>query len=591
MTLRPYQLRSADAIINHVRRSTAPCLIEAATGAGKSHIIAHVAQWLHKHSGKRVLCTAPSAELVTQNREKYLATGNPASIFSATAGGKCLKHPVIFGTPLTIKNSVEAFDARYCAVIIDEAHGITPTIRELVDAMRTANKNLRIIGMTATPYRMGDGYIYGRHGDTVLSDDYAAEPFFAELVDRITAQELIQMGYLTAPLAHDPATHYDTSALERSSTGSWTADSVDRAFTGQGRLTAEIVAEVVELSRDRLGVMFFAASIKHAQEVLASLPPALARLVTGETSAAERAKVVSDFKSRKFKYLVNVAVFTTGFDAPHVDVIALLRRTESAALLQQIIGRGLRLSDGKQNCLILDYAENISNQELDDDIFSPKIRAKKNGEPGMPISARCPLCSVINKFAARPNPDGYAVDEFGYCLDLTGAQLPLPAHFGRRCWGADRRTGERCGYRWTLKICDHCAHENDIAARYCEKCRGELVDPNEKLVRDFKRMKRDPSALSTDAVIHADGMKTLSRKGDEIIRVDIRTEYRTFPAWFTPTFRKKWVLLCRALDISTDSTPAEVSILADWSKIKTVSAKKDGDFFTIFAFNEPEDAL
>lgn len=83
--------------------------------------------------------------------------------------------------------------------------------------------------------------------------------------------------------------------------------------------------------------------------------------MTGATPGPERERLIAAFKARELKYLVNVAVLTTGFDAPHVDVIAILRPTESVGLYQQIVGRGLRLSPGKTDCLILDYAGNPGN--------------------------------------------------------------------------------------------------------------------------------------------------------------------------------------------------------------------------------------
>jgi DNA repair protein RadD len=162
MTLRPYQQKAHDAIINWVRKTTAPCMIEAATGAGKSHIIAAVAQTVHEISkGKHVLCLAPSAELVIQNSEKYGATGNPYSLFSASAGEKSLRNPVVFGTPITVKNKIKRFGSQFSLVIIDECHGLTPTIKGIIGSMMEQNPRLRVVGMTATPYRMNEGYIFG----------------------------------------------------------------------------------------------------------------------------------------------------------------------------------------------------------------------------------------------------------------------------------------------------------------------------------------------------------------------------------------------------------------------------------------------
>lgn len=125
MGLRPYQGRAVDAVLQTLKRTVSPICFEAATGAGKSHMISAIAEAIHKLTGKRVLVLAPSAELVTQNMEKYLATGARASMFSASAGGKDLRHPVVFGSPLTVKNHISRFcqggEKGFALVLIDES--------------------------------------------------------------------------------------------------------------------------------------------------------------------------------------------------------------------------------------------------------------------------------------------------------------------------------------------------------------------------------------------------------------------------------------------------------------------------------------
>ena len=151
MTLRPYQQAAVDAAVEWMRKSLAPACIEAATGAGKSHIIAEIARLIHAQTGKRVLCLAPSAELVVQNHGKYLASGHRASMFSASAGAKELRYSVVFGSPLTVKNRISAFcragNDGYALVVVDEAHGLTPTVQGIIEAMREANPNLRVLGL------------------------------------------------------------------------------------------------------------------------------------------------------------------------------------------------------------------------------------------------------------------------------------------------------------------------------------------------------------------------------------------------------------------------------------------------------------
>lgn len=508
MSLRPYQQKAVDAALKWVRSCLDPAVIEAPTGSGKSHIIAGIAHGIRKMSGKKILVIAPSGELVEQDYLKYKALGEPASIYSASLNQKCLRHDVVFGSPGSVSNGLRKFGHQFAAILIDEAHGITPTVLRIVEHIQSQNPKLRVIGLSATPYRLGEGYIYAHHYDHGSVEE-CTDPFFHSLIYTIDARSLIDQGFLTLPVIGESAEHYDTSGLQKTRMGTWDAATVDRAFIGQGRLTADIVADVVDKSRYRRGVMFFAATIQHAQEIMESLPPALSRLVTGKTPKPERAQILEDFKAMRLKYLVNVEVLTTGFDAPHVDVIAILRATESASLLQQIIGRGLRIAEGKADCLVLDYAENVERHFPTGDIFAPEIRAKRSsGENGF-VSAKCVVCDTINTFAARPNPDKYGINEFGYFVDLAGQEImtasgqAMPAHLGRRCNGQVKRAGkhERCDHRWSVKICPQCEHENDIAARYCEKCRAEIVDPNEKLKEISARMASDPYRLQVAEVI------------------------------------------------------------------------------------------
>ena len=601
--LRPYQARSVDAAIDWMRQSVDPFLVEAATGAGKSHIIAEVARRIHERTGKRVLCLAPSAELVTQNHAKYIASGHYASMFSASAGAKDLRHPVVFGSPLTVKNRISRFckpgPDGFGLVVIDECHGITKTVQAIIDEMRKANPNLRVMGLTATPYRLGSGYIFRQWPDGRTNDDATCrDPYFLKCVDSIGAHELIEAGYLTKPvIGQINAEGYDTSGLALNRMGQFDSAAVDKAYHGHGRKTAGIVADVVAQSRDRMGVMFFAATIQHAQEVMASLPPELSALVTGETPKPMRDSILRRFKQRDLKYLVNVAVLTTGFDAPHVDVIAILRKTESVGLLQQIIGRGLRLHDGKADCLVLDYTDNLETHCPDGDLFAPKVRAGKGGGDGEgSIHAECEWCGHENQFTMRPEAQSYvdagAVDVNGYIVDLDGNRVmteagPMPAHFGRRCLGlvktGPRGEHARCEYRWTSKECPACHHANDIAARYCSSCKAEIVDPNEKLRGDFRAMKRDPTQRQTDRVIAMDVKPGVSGKGNKTVRVDLTTPYRSFAVWFTPeaTFSRAiadWQAFCAASDDGREAP-------------KTVTYRKDADtgFYRVFAWNKPED--
>lgn len=582
--LRPYQQEAHDAAIAWVRVCLDPCLIEAATGAGKSHIVAALAETLTKMSGgKKVICLQPSKELVEQNYEKFLATGQPASIYSASVGRKCTRHKVVFATPGTLKKAARRMASDVCAVIVDECHETTPTIVGIIDALRESGApNLRVIGLTATPYRLGRGYIYATDEDG--NPVNAHEPYYTRRVYSIQARMLIKAGFLTPPvIGATSGEHYETAGLK--------INEMDRAFEGHGRKTAAIIADVVHHSRDRKGVMIFAQTIQHAKECMASLPPSLSAMVTGETKKEERAYILRRFKARELKYIVNVAVLTRGFDASHVDVIAILRATDSVSLLQQIIGRGLRIDPQKADCLVLDYAENIDRHCPDGDVFAPVIKVLKPGE-AEPIRATCPDCGTQNQFGARKNTEGYEIDENGYYTDLMGNRIatefgPMPAHYGRRCQGLikARHTHIQCGYRWTCKKCEACGEDNDIAARYCRKCKHELVDPNEKLRMEQARFYSDPTNVQTEAVVHWQVKPSMSRAGNEIMRVEFTTARRSFCVYYTHGTSSK---RAQAQYNQANDATHGFTIMP-----RTVTYRKDPEttYYSTFGFNDEIPAM
>lgn len=607
-TLRPYQLNAVTAALQEIRRSLDPCLIEAATGAGKSMMVADLSIKVHALSGKKTLCLQPTKELVGQNYEKFLLTGEPASIYCAALGKKDLRHKVIFASPGSFKSVVKQVGGQIGVVIVDEAQGMTPTVRAIIEEIRAVNPNVRVIGLTGTPYELGKGYIYRvDENGKVMTDQQAKDPYFMRKVYSITAPELIDMGFLTRPVMGALGVEgYDTSGIDFSASKKELEQQIDRAFMGDGRKTSAIMADVVYQARGKRGVMVFASTIQHAEECIRSLPPELSRIVTGKTPAKERDKIIEDFKAQKFKYLVNVAILTTGFDAPHVDVIAILRKTESIGLMQQIIGRGLRLYEGKDYVLILDYAENIEAHCPDGDIFRPDVRASLgNGSSGLPIKVNCPTCRYQNEFSCRKNDEGHAIDDEGYFVDLAGdrvmvdtaelgpdglaIKLPMPAHFGRRCQAFHpARDGHsyQCKQRWSSKKCPapECQADNDIAARYCTTCKCEIIDPNSKLRIDFKRQKKDATQMQCDEVIGVYGRYGVSQKGNKQYIAEFTTPYRTFTIYFQT--EGKWA--------ASEKEWKRYLAVTDGLQIEpeTVTYKKDSisGMYRVYDYNQPADS-
>lgn len=460
--LRPYQQEAVDNTIKYFQKKRDPALIVLPTGAGKSLVIAELA----RIARGRVLVLAHVKELVEQNHQKYESYGLSAGIFSASLGKKDSSEKAIFGSIQSVARASDSFFQDFSLVIIDECHRIAEEgatqYQEVISKLKKENPKLCILGLTATPYRLGLGWIYQHSHSGELKTEQPR--FFKHCVFELPLSYMIKNKFLTQPVKVDiPVTCYDFSELTEKNR-MYTTSEVEELLKNQKRLTPLIVKNIIDITQrfDRQGVMIFTASVKHAQEVLTYLPPAEARLVLGDTDISLRDQIVEDFKNKKFKYLVNVSVLTTGFDAPHVDMIAILRPTESNSLYQQIVGRGLRLSPGKTDCFVLDYTG------MGHDIYTPEISDKKPHKESVPVSITCPLCQFDNSFWGIVDMDGEVIE-----------------HFGRKCRGGvvDPQTYAitACGFRFRYKLCHACGTENDITARECLKCQATLIDADSKL--------------------------------------------------------------------------------------------------------------
>lgn len=590
-TLRPYQQRCVDAVVRHIITRLDSCVVNAAPAAGKSYMVAGIAKYINQKSGKKILCLAPTKELVEQNVEKYRFTGEPCSVFSASNNQKSTRHPVVFGMPLSVKNSISRFsNGDYAAIVIDECHGITSTIQYIIDKMIEGNPNTRVIGLSGTCYRMGTGYIYRvDENDKPLSDTVTRDPYFSKLVCTVPASEMLEQGYITPMVVGSPLSEgYNTSGLKKGKDGQFTRKTLETAFVGYGRKTAAIVADVVAQAQYRQGgVMLFAATRQHAKEIMASLPPDNSVMVTGDMTPTERDNNIKLFLSHQRRYIVSVGVLTTGFDAPWVSIIALLRKTESAALLQQMLGRAWRLYDGKTESLLLDYAENIETHFPDGDIYAPEIKAAQFGEGSGTLKCNCPDCGAENEFSARKNNEGYEYDENGYFLDLEGNRITenkieYPAHYGRRCMGLVKvgiGKYDQCSYRWAGKDCPSCGESNDIAARYCTSCRGEIVDPNAKLVMEFRAMVRSPHNRQCNVIEEIDWNDSVTQSGKECVRVNIKTPYRRFTIW-----------IMRSPSNNMQQHQYDMWMRLKGQKPKTVEyVKEQSGFYRVFSWNNEAD--
>ncbi|MDN4626298.1 DEAD/DEAH box helicase [Erwinia sp. DT-104] len=480
-TLRPYQQEAVDATLSYFRRSHQPAVIVLPTGAGKSLVIAELARLARG----RVLVLAHVKELVAQNHSKYQAYGLQADIFAAGLQKKESRSKVVFGSVQSVARNLAQFDSEFSLLIVDECHRIGDAedsqYQQILNHLRQRNPQLRLLGLTATPYRLGKGWIYQFHYHGMVRGDERA--LFRDCIYELPLRYMIKHGFLVPPERLDmPVVQYDFSRLTARENGLFSEADLNLELKQQQRITPHIIQQIVEFAQDRQGVMIFAATVEHAKEVLGLLPDSKA-LISATTPAAERDALITAFKARELRYMVNVAVLTTGFDAPHVDLIAILRPTESVSLYQQIVGRGLRLCPGKTDCLILDYAGNPH------DIFTPEVGAPKGKSDNKPVQVFCPACGFANTFWGKTTADGTIIE-----------------HFGRRCQGVmedDDGEREQCDFRFRFKSCPHCNAENDIAARRCHQCDAVLVDPDDMLKAALKL--KDALVLRCAAMVLENG--------------------------------------------------------------------------------------
>jgi DNA repair protein RadD len=248
---------------------------------------------------------------------------------------------------------------------------------------------MRVVGLTATPYRMKEGLI--------CQPDH----FLNHVCYEVKVGRLIEDGYLSKLRSKAAKAEVDTSELHVRAGEyiSWEMESL----MDQAELVNRACDEIIELTGERRSVLIFCVGVKHAFHVAEALRKRTGQsceTITGDTPPLERAGIIERFRSGDLKYLTNVNVLTTGFDAPNIDSICLLRPTCSPGLYYQMVGRGFRLCDGKDNCLVLDFAGNIRRHGPVDDVTPPI------GSGGGPAPVKvCPECREAVNIAVQFCPE------------------------------------------------------------------------------------------------------------------------------------------------------------------------------------------
>ena len=439
MKLRYYQAAAVQAALSCLQAGGVnPCL-EIPTGGGKTPIIATIARVLAE-SGARVLILAHRKELLEQTAEKMQvwAENVPFSIVSAGLGEKDYSGRVVIAGIQSVYKNAAALNAcgKINFVLVDEAHLIPNTditeaagmYQTLLSELRAENPRLLVCGLTATPFRLKSGTVVGE--DKILN----------KIVYKIGVPELIEKGFLSKIISRLPESEINLDSI-RIENGEFKTADIEREY-GAENIISGAVGNIIAATKNRNSVLVFCGSVAHAEKVAEALQrgqSAEVAIVTGATPSIARADCLERFKEGKIKFLVNVDVLTTGFDATNVDTVVLLRPTLSPGLYYQMVGRGFRIHPGKEDCLVLDFGGNILRHGPVDELnverggrekAAATVKKCKTCRSIIPAAAKtCPECGaiLINDDFACPSCGGMNDNRASFCM-YCGFQLRAPKH-------------------------------------------------------------------------------------------------------------------------------------------------------------------
>jgi len=414
MKARPYQAEAIASIFDWFAAGKDAPLIVTPTGSGKSVILGgFIKRALNDHPDTHILCVTHVKELVEQdaNAIRRICPNTSVGIYSAGLGKRQLK-PVTVASIQSIYNK-PAFFGRFDLIIVDEAHLIphksTGMYRKLLEASVAANPDVKLIGLTATPYRLDSGLLH--EGEGAMFDGISYEANVADLIEQ---------GYLCRLTAK----HGDDVNLDGVRT---LAGEFNIAQLGERMSALELVEHhadlIVQRCANRNAWLIFCVTVEHASQVSAALlrRGIAASYVSGEDHNAWRDEKINAFKSGQLRALVNCSILTTGFDHPATDAVVMLRPTLSPGLYVQMVGRGLRLHDSKEDCLVLDFGGNVRRHGFIDAVEPPR-KGKKGENQEAPVK-ECPACHRLVAISLH-------VCECGHEFEIAQRTNEKEAHVG-----------------------------------------------------------------------------------------------------------------------------------------------------------------
>lgn len=416
MQLRDYQAGAVYDVIKYFEdggENAGNPIVAMPTGTGKSLVIAGLHVELLKRWPKlRILNLTHVKELIDQDHEKLIALWPtaPAGIYSAGLGQRDTMLPIIFGGVASIAKCEAILSQHWDLGFIDEAHLLSPDddtmYREIMARIIARNPRFKVVGFTATPYRLKQG---------MITDD----GFFTDICCNLTGVEpfnkFITDGYLAPLIPKKTDAEVDVSSIKAVG-GDYAINALDEAIDA---MLLPGLRETCEYGANRKSWLIFTAGVKTADRAAEILNawgiPAAA--VHSKKSKDHNNKAIKAFKAGEIRALINNNKLTTGFDHPGIDLMAVFRKTLSPGLWVQMLGRGTRPvympgynlstvegrfeamhASHKHNCLVLDFAANTRDLGPINDVRVPKKKGKDKGDAPIRI---CDACGCYNHASAR----------------------------------------------------------------------------------------------------------------------------------------------------------------------------------------------
>ena len=372
--LRPYQIRAVDLILWDMNNQ-GNSIIAICQGGGKSHIIAEIA---HKIQAP-VLIICPNKEILEQNIEKMeqLMPRKNIGVFSASMNEKTVKD-ITYGTIQSMYKHPELFKG-FKIVIYDECdlHNVKNP-KGMSNTFFKAIGISKVFGFTGTPFRQA--HYYERWGaqrwmlktiTTTKMINRVRPVFWNRMLVVVNTHELTEQGFLSPIEYHDVSLVKHEQIPTNKSKSDFDLEKFDKLISDRFGQIATSITNLPHKAK-----LVFCASITQAEKLQPLIKGSV--VITSKTKKKVRAQAVSDLKNGVINTLLNVGIYTVGFDYPELDCLVLLRPTRSLRLHCQILGRVGRIAKGKTVGHVYDLVDNIKNMGRLDDIKIEKVENKWN---------------------------------------------------------------------------------------------------------------------------------------------------------------------------------------------------------------------